>query len=161
MQNLFPPGVGITQVRGVIKVVKEHSGTMEISQLAEEIEEEVDSILPILKAAKMLGFVVIKKDDITVTKEADNLNLKEMNQLLEKKLPVIEPFKTVFQALKISSDKSLTTVELANMLQGRGIRVDEPEVTNEDMLKRLLLHWAVRSKILSYDPKSDIWTYKG
>jgi hypothetical protein len=161
MQNLFPPGVGITQVRGILKVIKEHSGTMEMSQLAEEIEEEVDDLLPIIKAAKLLGFVITKKDDIIITKEVDNIALKDINSLLEKKLPDIEPFKTIFQALKINPERSLTTVELANLLQGKGIRVDEPEASNEDMLKRLLLHWAVRPKFLSYDPKSDIWTYKG
>ena len=156
MTNIFPSDVGVTQVRGFVKIIREHGGAMEMAQLAEETGEDIDKLLPIIKALKMLGIVTTKKDLVMLTKE--EAHAKSIHQYAASKLPSIEPFKGLIQALRISPERTLNTDSLIYTLSGNGIRVAEPELANRETLKKMLLHWCIRSKILKYNSKEDLWT---
>ena len=38
----FPIGVGITELRGVLEIIKENGGALSLAKLADESEEEID-----------------------------------------------------------------------------------------------------------------------
>jgi hypothetical protein len=157
MPNLFPSDVGVTQIRGFVKIVREHGGAMEMAQLAEETEEDLDSMLPIIKSLKMLGLVITKKDLIVLTTDADKAKAG-IHQYIAIKLQGIEPFKSIFQILRISQMHTMTTDAIMYSLEGKGIRLDGPGTAGKDNLKRMLLHWCIRSKLLKYNAKEDAWT---
>ncbi len=50
MNGLFPPGPGISRVRGIVNIIKQNKGKIEISKLAEEAEEDIDDLLPQIEA---------------------------------------------------------------------------------------------------------------
>ncbi|MCL5262589.1 MAG: AAA-associated domain-containing protein [Candidatus Marsarchaeota archaeon] len=158
MPNLFPIDVGMTKLRGVLKLVKEHGGTINVSALAEEAREEVDDLLPLIDAAEMLGLVQVDSGVITLLDKTAPLDNQSFLSMVRPGLAAVEPFKSVISVLK--QKLANTTPELAAQLNGKGVQLHEDNATNEEMLRGLLLAWGVGAKLLSYDAKTDGWKVK-
>lgn len=153
MASLFPSDVGMSHVRGVVKIIKENGGKISIHKLAEESEEDVDDLLPLLEASKLLGFITISKSDIKLTPKAAKLVGGSTRKIIRESLSGIEPFKSAIKAL---SGGSKTTTELFEYLKENKVFPREGDHSSETLLK-LLLSWGVRSKLLSYNEEEDAW----
>lgn len=153
MGSLFPSGVGMSHVRGIVSIVKDNNGVISLSKLAEEAEEDVDDLLPLIEASKALGLIRIVNSDVKLTEKGKELTSASTRRAIREGLVKIEPFKTTVKAL---SGGSKTTLELFDYLAKRGIFDDYPEFSSESLLK-LLVSWGVRSKLLSYDEQNDSW----
>jgi len=68
----------------------------------------------------------------------------------------IEPFKTTMVAL--SHRRRMSTKELAKFLQHGGVAYRTNEKDNDDILRSVLLKWAVRCRLVSYSTKNDSWS---
>jgi len=152
----FPIDVGISEVRGIIEIVKDNGNALSIAKLAEEAEEEIDKLLPLLDAAEMLGLCTVEDGVVKLSKDGIALTLRNSVQMISKSLKAIEPFKSVIEAL--SSSGELTTSELAARLKGKNIVLYADDMTNIEMLRGLLLKWGVRVKLFSYNRNADQWT---
>jgi NitT/TauT family transport system ATP-binding protein len=153
MANLFPSNVGMSHVRGIVKIIKENNGKLSITRLAEESEEDVDDLLPLLEASKLLGFIVITRSDVKLTPKGEKLVLGTARAVIRESLSKIEPFRSTIKAL---SGGSKSTEELFEYLSKHGVFPIEGEHSSETLLK-LLLTWGVRSKLLSYDEEKETW----
>lgn len=153
MSSLFPSDVGMSHVRGIVKIIKENGGRISISKLAEESEEDVDDLLPLLEASKLLGFISITRSDVKLTPRGERLITGATRAIIRESLSKIEPFKSTIKAL---SGGSKTTPELFEYLRSKDVYPEEGEHSSETLLK-LLLAWGVRSKLLSYDEENETW----
>ncbi|MGC8669625.1 MAG: AAA-associated domain-containing protein [Candidatus Micrarchaeia archaeon] len=151
----FPIDVGISEVRGIIEIVKDNGNALSLSKLAEEAEEEVDKLLPLLDAAEMLGLCTIENGTIKLTSTGISLNQKNSSQIFSKALSSIEPFKSVIDVL---SHGPLNSLELSTVLKSKNIILYADDITNTEMLRNLLLKWGVRSKLVSYNRNEDMWS---
>ncbi|MGC8676131.1 MAG: AAA-associated domain-containing protein [Candidatus Micrarchaeia archaeon] len=150
----FPLGPSISQVRGVLKVLNENKGAMTVAKLAEEINEQIDSLLPLLHACELLGMIKVKNGEVSLTDIGNVYDEKSFMESARNGMQNIEPFKTVIDAL----DKhELTTHELAKALRKRGVSFHADGITNEEILKSLLIGWGIRIGMLHYDSKKDLW----
>lgn len=156
MGNLFPSDVGVSHVRGLIRIIKENNGAISISKLAEEAEEDLDDLLPLIEACKLLGFVTIAKSKVKLTQKGEKL-ASAPRSIIRESLSKVEPFKSAISAL---SEGSRTTSELFDYLIEKGVFPKEGEHSAETLLK-LLIGWGVRSKLLSYDEHNDTWILVG
>ncbi|MCL4365517.1 MAG: AAA-associated domain-containing protein [Candidatus Marsarchaeota archaeon] len=155
MEGLFPLGTGISRVRGIVNLIKQHKGRMEISELAEESEEDVDDLLPLIEACKMLKFVTVEDSVLRLTEKGARLTFSNFSKSIKEGLDDVEPFKST---LKIVNERQITSAELFSKLRSRGIMFHGDEAANDIMLKRLLIRWGVRSKLIEYDPQNDVWS---
>lgn len=153
MTNLFPSDVGMSHVRGIVKIINENGGKVSISKLAEEAEEDVDDLIPLIEACKLLGFVTVAKSDIKITEKGKKLGTGSPMRTIRENLLTIEPFKSTIKEL---SEGNKTTAELFQKLNDDGVFPKEGEHSAETLLK-ILLAWGVRSKLLSYDEETDTW----
>lgn len=153
MASLFPSDVGMSHVRGVVKIIKENGGKVSISKLAEESEEDVDDLLPLIESCKMLGFVKVARSDIKITAKGESLMKGSARAIIRESLSGIEPFKSSIKAL---SNGSKTTAELFEELRGMGLFPEESE-REKERLVNLLLTWGVRAKLFSYDSGNETW----
>ena len=153
MEGLFPLGTGISRVRGIIGIVKQHKGRIGMSKLAEESEEDVDDLLTLLEASKLLGLIAITRSDVKLTPRGEKLITGATRAIIRESLSKIEPFKSTIKAL---SGGSKTTPELLEYLRSKDVYPEEGEHSSETLLK-LLLAWGVRSKLLSYDEENETW----
>lgn len=155
MPSTFPFGVGMSHVRGLIKIIRENGGSISISGLAEESEEDVDDLIPLIEACKLLGFVVVAKSDIKLTPKGTKISTPGVSSraIIRESLPRIEPFKSTIKAL---SAGGRNTEELLAYLQSKKVLPESSEIS-EQMLLDMLLTWGVRSRLLSYDQESNRW----
>ena len=54
--------------------------------------------------------------------------------------------------------RRISTGRLAELLSGAGITLYTEKAVDAELLKSLLLRWAVRLRMLSYDVRNDTWT---
>ena len=151
----FPIGVGITELRGVLEIMKENGGALSLAKLADESEEEIDKLLPLLDAGELLGLCEVKNGIAKLTEEGKKLKLSNITSMLSKKLKEIEPFNSIIDIL---SKKSLNTEEIAEELKSRNIILNADDTTNVELLRNLLIKWGVRTKLLAYNKDSDSWS---
>ncbi len=154
MGDLFPLGTGIGRVRGIINIMKQHKGRMEMSDLAEEAEEHIDDLLPLIEACKMLGLVVVDESELKLTEAGSKITVSNFSKSVHERLSKIEPFRS---ALKIIDSGEVTTTDLFITLKNRGIILHGDDTTNDLLLKNLFIRWGVRGKLMSYDPDTDSW----
>ncbi|MGC9099105.1 MAG: AAA-associated domain-containing protein [Candidatus Micrarchaeia archaeon] len=153
----FPIGAGITELRGVLELIKENGDALSLAKLADESEEEIDKLLPLLEAGEMLGLCEVKEGVAMLTEDGKRLKLNNISRLLAKRLREIEPFKS---AIEVLGKKSITTAELANELKSRDIILNADDETNISLLRNMLMKWGVRTKLLAYNRDSDSWSIK-
>jgi NitT/TauT family transport system ATP-binding protein len=156
MPNLFPMEAGITQMRGVLKIVKDNGGSMGIAELADEAEEEIDDLFPILDACQLLNLAKVDGGKIRLTESGKELSLKNMQKIIKEPLMEIEPFKTVLLAVKV--DGHITTDKLTEVLKENNLAFYSSKHKFMEQLRRLLVKWAVRLNMLKYEQESDSWS---
>lgn len=153
--ELFPLDAGISEIRGILKLIKENNDSLEISKLAREAHRDIDDLFPLIDACKLLGLCTVKNGVMSLTESGFNLTMHNQQGLIAKNLTVVEPFKSILEILK--NRKGIDTKHLSRMLRQKRISFYSDEMTNMALLKHLLLHWAVRCGILNYKSESDIW----
>jgi len=156
MPNLFPMEAGITQMRGVLKIVKDNGGSMGIAELADEAEEEIDDLFPILDACQLLNLAKVDGGKIKLTESGKELSLENMQKIIKEPLMEIEPFKTVLLAVKV--DGHITTDKLTEVLKENNLAFYSSKHKFMEQLRRLLVKWAVRLNMLKYEQESDSWS---
>ena len=158
MHKLFPPGVGVTQIRGLVNILRDNSGKLEMSKLAEESDEEVDDLLPIIEASVLLGLARTGGDAVALTEDGKKFASREVQAMLRAKIVSVEPFKSVIAILR--ERKSATTHDLVVLLHGKKNLYRGGADEAAEQLRNVLLHWGVRVKLLSYNLKGDAWSMK-
>lgn len=156
--ELFPLNVGTNEVRGLVKLVKDGNNSVEISKIVKETNENIDHLFPVIDATRMLGLCTVNNGIITLTDTGKSMTVRNMTQLLAKSLVEVEPFKSIMAI--VDSNKSMVTAEISKKLHEKDISFNTDELINIDLIKDLLLKWAVRAKLLIYDQKSDAWHAK-
>lgn len=155
MEGLFPLGTGISRVRGIVNIIKQNKGHIEISKLAEESEEDIDDLLPLIEAVKLLGFATVHESEIKLTERGSKLTISNFSRFINESLTEVEPFKS---AIKIMDDKEINTRELFGTLKAKGIVVHGEDAENDMLLKKLLMRWGVRAKLINYNQQQDLWS---
>ena len=157
MQELFPTNVRLSQIRGITKILNEFSGPVEISRLSSEANEEVDDLLPVINASRMLGLLKLSDGNVKLTKAGQSLTRTTSITLIKNKLKRIEPFKTTLSIAR--PGESITTTELIKQLESRGFLTYRGDIGRHDFVQ-LLLNFAVRCDLLEYDRDKSAWELK-
>jgi hypothetical protein len=156
MNEMFPLNTGITELRSLIKLAKENGNSIELSKVAEETKKGIDVLLPLVDACRMLGLCTVNEGAIQLTEYGINLTTGNMRNELSRQLGKIEPFKHVLEIVGLQ--RRISTGRLAELLSGAGITLYTEKAVDAELLKTLLLKWAVRLRMLSYDVRNDAWT---
>ena len=154
--KLFPLNAGISQIRGIIELIKGNKGPMELSKLAEDTKENIADLFPLIDACSMLKLCTVKDGKVKLTRSAATLTSTNKREIFARVLPVIEPFKSTIAA--ISKGDGISTKELSERLYKKKIFFDSDEVTNTELLKSLLFKWGIENGLFSYDHASDTWS---
>ncbi|MEM3839080.1 MAG: AAA-associated domain-containing protein [Candidatus Micrarchaeaceae archaeon] len=156
MGQVFPLVYETSRLRAILGILKQNGGSIELSKLAEETDEQVDDLLPLIEALKVLGFASVDESVVKITAQGKKVTLGNVMGLIKKKLVGIEPFMSAIKILK--SEKEMSTEALFERLSSQGMSLHWDKATNEAMLKKMFLRFGVRSKLLYYDSERDIWS---
>ncbi|MDG6926423.1 MAG: AAA-associated domain-containing protein [Nitrososphaerota archaeon] len=148
---LMPGNVRAGQVISLVEVTGGLGSTINAARLADELGADIAVLIPILDTAELLGLVKAEKGEVTLTEFGQKFQktTKEKVRLLTSQLSKIEPFKTALDL--VSRKGSVSTEEVAAALQSKGIEwYHEPDL-NVDLLRTILIHWAIYAGLLSYN----------
>lgn len=154
--KLFPLNAGVSQIRGIIALIKGNKGPMEMSKLAEDTKEDIADLFPLIDACSMLKLCTVKDGKVKLTGSAAKLTNANKREIFSKALATAEPFKSTISAIR--NGNRLSTKELSEKLRKKGIFFDSDEVTNTELLKNLLFKWGIENRLFSYDYASDTWS---
>lgn len=155
--DTFPSNTGISEVRGIVKLAKDNGNSIDISKLAKETKRGIDVLLPAIDACRLFGICAVSGGVVTLTAMGKSLTTAtKLQSEMKRRLAMMEPFRSAIEI--ISSKKNISTEGLSEALKGRGITLYAEKSMNADMVRALMLKWAVRLKLLSYDLKSDSWS---
>ncbi len=152
LKTSFPLSVSLSRVRAILKILNENKG-LSFRELSSYTKEHIDLLFPLVSAAGIMELLTIKEEKIIITKKGVsflNNHDKNLGIILKK----IEPSKTVLLLLK---NESMTTSQLAISLKSKKlISGDTFKITEE--LHHFLITWCLKAKIVSYAPKTDLWS---
>lgn len=153
--KLFPLNAGVSQIRGIIDIVKSNGSPMEISKIAESTKEDIANLFPLIDACSMLKLCTVRNGSVKLTRSAASLTNTNKRGIFAKALASVEPFKSTIAAV---ARGRISTKELSRKLHKKGIFFDSDEVTNMELLKNLLFKWGIENGIFSYNHSSDTWS---
>jgi NitT/TauT family transport system ATP-binding protein len=155
MVKLFPLNTLVGEIRGIIEIIKDNGGKIEMSSLSRETNDDIDDLFPLLDTCTMLDLATISKGVVKLTQSGTKLASYNTRELFSQALQKAEPFKST---LTLVSRSGLTTDQLASRLSKKGISFHSDGITNREVLKNLLLKWGVQNHLLHYDAETDIWS---
>jgi hypothetical protein len=148
---VMPGNVRAGQVISLVEVTGGLGSTITAARLADELGADIAVLIPILDTAEMLGLVKAEKGEVTLTEFGQKFQKtsRQKVRLLADQLVKVEPFKT---AVDLATRKgSVSTEEVAARLSERGIEwYHEPDL-NLELLRTILIHWAIYGGLLTYN----------
>lgn len=139
-------------IAGLLELLEDRGGQDDIFHLAEQLQFDVNDLLPITEAAALLGFARVQKGDVEITSEghafveADILSRKELfRQAALRHIPL---FQQIDHTLHAKADHSIPVEFFHDLLD---------EHFSEKEAKRQLattLEWGRYAEIFDYDSES-------
>ena len=145
----FLPHTKVGAIAGLIEVVHDKGGRVDISALASDLSMEVDDIFPLIEACVFLRLGEIREGDFLTTEngiqfsDADTLRKKEIFR--EMSLGNIQLLKQVMQVL--------SSVAAHRMSEDFFIEILENHFTTEEAWRQLetAIDWGRYAELFSYD----------
>jgi NitT/TauT family transport system ATP-binding protein len=147
----------MSKIRGIIGIIKQNDGAIGLSELADEVDEDIDDLLPLVEACKLLGFARIDDSTIRLTADGKKLTLGNSSKMIRERLKELEPFRSALEMLKVRDGEGATTEELFSDLREKGIFIHGEKETNDILMKKMFLRLGVRAKLMAYDAEHDVW----
>lgn len=145
----FLPHAKVGAIAGLVELVHDKNGRVDISALASELSMEVDDIFPLIEATTFLGLGEIKEGDFIITEkgrafsEADALQKKEIFR--DTALSNIQLIKQIMQVLS-------STVK-HRMSEDFFIEILENHFTTDEAWNQLetAIDWGRYAELFAYD----------
>ena len=135
-------------IAGLVELLLDRNGRDDIYHLADDLAFELDDLLPLVEAASLLGFIVVKEGDAELTPEgrafaeAGILRRKELFRAAAERVPLI---RQITRALATKADHSLPDEFFHDILD---------EHFSEEETKRQLetaVNWGRYAELFDYD----------
>lgn len=141
------PHTNFSQIVGVLEIVDDHKGRVDVARVAAEHGLGMDHLLPAVEACEMLGFVTVHEGDIELLDpgrkvlKASLLNRKKLLREQVLKLPI---FQDVLGKLQKAGGQ-MRREDLADILGFKLWTHDTEQAV------RTLINWGRHTALLSYD----------
>lgn len=144
------PEATVSEIIGLLEVIKDYKGKEDIAKLADDFDLEIDEILPEAEAAELLGFVVIENGDIKLTEKGNEIlrsGIKERRRIFREQLLKLDIFKNLIAYLQEKGGK-VSREEIFEFL-----KQNLPGDFNVNF--KDIINWGRYANIISYDSEND------
>ncbi len=136
---------------GLLVLLKDHAGTEDLARLADDLDLEIDEILPSVEFAEALGFVTVTDGKGTLTDAGRKLlsgTIRMRKAVLRDALKSVPPFSDIIRAMEKSLTKRLRGNELAAMLS--------PMTVPSDVTFENFITWGRFTELFRYDAEDNV-----
>jgi len=138
-------------MQGLLVLLQSHKGSEDVALLADDLDLEIDEILPALDFAGVLGLLKVKDGRATFT----DLGLRYMSGSIRGRKAILQDqlrrttlFRTLLRALETAPDKRLTDEQLTQVLSMTSAMADEA-IQN-------IVNWGRYAGLIRYDPDEHV-----
>jgi NitT/TauT family transport system ATP-binding protein len=135
-----------TETMGLLVLLNQHKGSEDVALLADDLDLEIDEILPSIDYAEVLGLVKVADGRATFTDLGRRLvgaTIRERKAILREQLRRTTLFKTLLRALENSPERCLTDEQLAQIVSFTAAPADDA-VQN-------IVNWGRYTELFRYD----------
>ncbi len=118
MPTMFPKA-SPSELQGLLVLINEHKGTEDVARLADDLDLEIDEILPSLDYAETLGLVKVVDGRATLSdtgRKMLSVSIRERKTILRDLLKKTTLFKTILRALESAPEGKLTEDDVQRLL---------------------------------------------
>jgi hypothetical protein len=133
-------------MQGLLVLLNTHKGSEDVALLADDLDLEIDEILPSLDFASALGLVKVSDGRATFTelgKKYIAASIRDRKALLRDQLTKTTLFKTLLRALDNAPDHQLTDEQLTQLFSVTPAPADE-SIQN-------IVNWGRYTELIRYD----------
>jgi NitT/TauT family transport system ATP-binding protein len=144
------PYANITEILGLVDILYNNSGSMRIDDLQRYIGVEIDELIPVIDAAKMLGFAMITRDCINITnmgKTLYTMNPEKRKVLISTQICRMPIFRKIVSVLKKEGPKP--KAYFLGMIEKELFQKE-----SEQQFRRII-QWGRYAEIIFYDAGRD------
>ncbi len=145
------PKCSPTEMMGLLVLLGSHKGDEEIARLADDLDLEIDEILPAIDFSQVLGFLKLADGRATLTDSGRQLlagSIGARKDLIRDKLLGAKLFKTLVRALESAPERRLTEEELLRLVSFTTAPADE--------FVQNIINWGRYAGLFRYDPDEHL-----
>lgn len=113
------PKAGISEILGLIELIKSHGGREEIYQLANELKMELGETLAVIRGAELLGLLHTPGGDVVLEKLGEKISAATINQkkaLIKKQIERLPVFRKISELLREKDNGEMSRDEVLEAL---------------------------------------------
>lgn len=152
MPTLYPK-TSYSQMMGFLVLLNSHKGSEDVALLADDLDLEIDEILPALEFAEALGLLSVTDGRATLTEMGKKLllvSIRERKAILREQLKKTTLFKRLLGMIERAPDHQVSEEDLLRMIAFTTAPADEA-VQN-------IINWGRFAGLLRYDSESHLVT---
>ena len=131
---------------GLVVLLADHKGSEDLARLADDLDLEIDEILPSTDFAEVLGLVTVVDGRVSLTDRGRKLlagTIRERKTLLRDQLRRTTLFKALVRALDSSPERCLTDEEVHRLIEFTTAPADD--------LVQNIINWGRYAELFRYD----------
>jgi NitT/TauT family transport system ATP-binding protein len=140
-----------SEMQGLLVLLQSHKGAEDVALLADDLDLEIDEILPSLDFAAVLGLLKVKDGRATLTELGQRFlgsSIRGRKAILQDQLRRTTLFRTILRALETAPEKRLTNDQLTQVLSMTSAMADEA-IQN-------IVNWGRYAGLIRYDPEEHV-----
>ncbi len=145
------PKASPTEMMGLLVLLKDHKGAEDVARLADDLDLEIDEILPSIEFAEVLGLVKIADGRATLTEAGERLlsvSIRERKTLLRAQLVRTTLFKALLRALDTAPEHRLSEPEVNRLI--------EFTTAPADALVQNIINWGRYAEVFRFDSDARV-----
>ena len=145
------PKCSPTEMMGLLILLKAHGGNEDLARLAEDLDLEIDEILPACDYAQALGLLKVAEGRVTLSDSGKELlagSIRDRKTLLRELLKRTTLFRALLRALDNAPEKRLTEDEVYRLIEFTTAPADD-YVQN-------IINWGRYTELFRYDADQRI-----
>lgn len=146
------PQIGISEIFGLIELLRNKGGREDIYKLAAELKMEFGDTLTVIRGAELLGFVHTPGGDVVLEPLGDKVSKSKISgrkKIVKTQLEKLPIFAKISQFLNEREDKQATKNQLLEILAEL-----VPNESNEDTFKTVV-NWGRYAEFFGYNDDTN------
>jgi NitT/TauT family transport system ATP-binding protein len=142
-----------TEMLGLLVLLKDHRGADDLARLADDLDLEIDEILPSSDWAEALRLVTVRDGRVAFTDVGRSLveaSIRERKNILREQLKTTTLFSTLVRALENSPGGRLSGEEVNRLLSFTPAPTDDSE--------QHIINWGRYTELFRYDPEERVFS---
>lgn len=147
------PATRAGAMAGLLELLDDLEGQADLYRLGDELNMDIDALLPIVDGLTLLGFARVDAGDITLTeagRQFARANLLERKELFRQQaLERVEPLRHIVRVLHQKSNRRMNREFFLDLLE----RFFDPEEAERQL--DTLIDWGRYAELFAYDQESE------